>query len=219
MDPKPALHSFPYWLAAVGPLLFLLVATIEGALRGGYDPIAQPISALAIGPRGWVQQLNFALLTASFGSFALVLKANVQGGGATLGASIFWLMTIGVGLAGVFVMDAIGAPPTTAGRIHEAAGFLVFPWIPVVLLVLARSFRHDAAWRPYFKPTLFAGLLCLALMVFFLLFVGTPSASPRLASAFRGLVQRLVLTPFFVWIALVARRAYFGASAVESAVQ
>jgi hypothetical protein len=213
MNSKRSLNHVFYWLAGVGPLLFIAVATAEGFLRGGYDPIAQPISALAIGPRGWVQLLNFMLLTASFFSFAVVLRAHLQGGVASVAApGLFWLMTIGVALAGAFPMDAPGASPTLAGRLHDVAGFLVFPWMPIVLLLLARRFRRDAGWRPYFRYTLLTGSFCLATMIFFLLFVGPPSAPPLLASELRGLVQRLILVPFFTWIALVTRRAYLAAN-------
>ena len=75
MNPKRALARVLCGVAGAGPLLFFAVATAEGVLRGGYDPIAQPISALAVGPRGLVQTLNFALLAVSFFSFAVMLKS------------------------------------------------------------------------------------------------------------------------------------------------
>ena len=177
--------------------------------RGGYDPIAQPISALAVGPRGWVQTLNFALLAVSFFSFAVVLRSRLRQGAASFAApALFVLMTTGVLVAATFPMDGTGAAPTITGRLHTVGGMLVFPWIPVVLLLLARRFGRDTEWRSTFKPTLVVGSWCLAAMVFFLLFVGPPSAPPRLASELRGLVQRSILFPFYTWIAFVVRHAY-----------
>jgi len=38
--------------------------------------------------------------------------------------------------------------------------------------------------------------------------VGPPGMGPRAFPGIMGLVQRLQLMPFFVWIALVVRRAY-----------
>ena len=76
MNSKRTLDRVFHGIAGVGPLLFFAVATVEGSLRAGYDPIAQPISALALGPRGWVQELNFVLLAASFFSFAAVLRSG-----------------------------------------------------------------------------------------------------------------------------------------------
>jgi hypothetical protein len=40
-----------------GPL-FVIVFLIEGSLRENYDVLRQPVSALAIGKRGWIQQAN-----------------------------------------------------------------------------------------------------------------------------------------------------------------
>jgi hypothetical protein len=201
-------------IAAAGPLLFFAVATVEGFLRAGYDPIQQPISALALGPRGWIQGLNFALLAASLFSFTVVLRKTLRPGPASLaGPGLFGLMTIGIVLAGAFVMDAPGAPSTLAGRLHMAGGFLFFPWMPIALLVVAWGFRRDARFRPYFTYTLATGLFCLAIIVFFLIFVGPPGAGPRAFPEVAGLVQRLQLLPFFTWMALVAHHAYRGVHA------
>ena len=214
MKPNPVLDRAAHWIAGVGPLLFFAVATAEGFLRGGYDPIAEPISALALGPRGWIQELNFALLAASFVSFAFVLRAEFRQGAASIaGPAVLLLMTVGVGLAAAFPMDATGAAPTLVGRLHVVGGFLVFPWMPVVLLIAAARFRRDASWRPYFGYTLATALLSAATITFFLLFVG-PAGVPRPLSEFTGLVQRVQIVPFFVWIAIVAHRAY--ASTVDA---
>jgi hypothetical protein len=210
MNPNRILHGVLHAIAGVGPLLFFAVATVEGALRAGYDPIAQPISALALGPRGWVQELNFALLTASFFSFAAVLRSEFRRGVSSVaGPGVIVIMAIGLVLSGAFTMDVPGGPVTLAGRLHLTGGFLIFPWMPVALLLMARRFRRDESWRPYFEYTLATGLLCLATIAFFLLFVGPPPF-PRPLSGIAGLVQRLQLLPFFAWIALVTRRAYRG---------
>jgi hypothetical protein len=209
MNRKRAVDHVFHALAGVGPLLFLAIATAEGFLRADYDPIALPISALAVGSRGWVQTFNFALLALSFFALAMVLRSRLRPGqGSIIGPGLFLLQTTGVLIAATFPMDAPGATATLTGRLHDLGGFLVFPWIPVVLLILARRFRGDPEWSSYFKPTLAVGLWCLAGIVFFLLFVGPPSGPPRLASELRGLVQRSILIPFFTWIAFVVRHAH-----------
>jgi Protein of unknown function (DUF998) len=208
MNTKRTIDRIIHAVAGIGPLLFLAIATIEGFLRAGYDPIAQPISALAIGPRGFIQEVNFALLAASLFSFAAVLRNALRPGPASVAApGVFAVMTIGIVMAGIFTMDAQGAAPTLVGQLHTMGGFLFFPWMPVVLLLVARRFRRDARWRPYFTYTLVTGLACLAIITFFLIFVGPPPA-PRPLSALGGLVQRLQLLPFFTWMAIIAHVAY-----------
>jgi hypothetical protein len=208
MNSKRILDRVFHRIAGVGPLVFFAVATVEGFLRVDYDPIAQPISALALGPRGWIQEVNFVLLAASFFSFAAVLRTEFRHGVASVAApAVFVIMTIGVSLALAFPMDAPDAVPTSIGRLHVAGGFLVFPWMPVGLFLAARRFRRDARWQPYFAYTLATALVCLATIVFFLLFVGPPPA-PRPLSRLTGLVQRVQIVPFFTWISIIAFRAY-----------
>ena len=84
MSAKQILDRLFHVVAAVGPPLFFAIAAVEGGIRPGYHPIAQPISALALGPRGWIQELNFALLAASFLSFAAVLRRQLRDGVASI---------------------------------------------------------------------------------------------------------------------------------------
>jgi hypothetical protein len=207
MNSQRTIDRIFHGVAGIGPLLFFAIATAEGFLRAGYDPIAQPISALALGPRGWIQEVNFALLAASLFSFAAVLRTELRPGKASVvGPGVFVIMTIGIVMAGIFTMDAPGAAPTLAGQLHIVGGFLFFPWMPVVLLLVARRFRRDARWRSHFTYTLVTGLVCLATITFFLIFVGPPPA-PRPLSALAGLVQRLQLLPFFTWMTIVVQVA------------
>jgi hypothetical protein len=195
-------------VATIGPLLFFAVASLEGFVRAGYDPIAQPISALALGSRGWIQQANFALLVISLAAFGMILRARLRNGVASIaGPAIFALMTVGIAMAGTFTMDPLGAPQTVVGRLHVLGGFLFFPWMPVVLLLVARRFRRDEHFRPYFKYTLATALFCLATMIYFFAFVGVPGVSSRL-SDLAGLVQRLQLLAFLTWIAVFAGRVH-----------
>jgi hypothetical protein len=202
MSQHPTLARLLQSASVLGPLLFFTIASLEGALRAGYDPIAQPISALALGPRGWIQQVNFAVLAISLLSFALTLRAPLRDGPAAFaGPALFGQMAIAATLA-LFRMDPPGVPATLAGNLHTLGGFLFFPWMPVVFLLVARRFRRDARFRAYFSYTVATGLFCLATMIFFFVFVGVPGVS-RL-SAYAGLVQRVQLLPFLVWIALIA---------------
>lgn len=219
MNKHPFLGPVLHALAGAGPMLFFLVASAEGLGRNDYDWVAQPISALALGPRGWVQELNFALLAVSFLAFAAVSRTTFQRGPASLVVPLLLVvMTVGVVIAGIFPMDATFTAPTLDGKLHGLGGFLVFPCIPLVVLFLSWRFRDEPGWRPYFMYTFLTGALCLTLLLFFLLFVGPPNAPPRAASEYRGLVQRTLLLPFFTWMAVVVRHAYHATKRTPGAV-
>ena len=60
------------WAGIAGPVLFVSIFVIEGRLRAGYDSRSMYISALSLGPRGWIQMLNFVI-------FGLLLLAFARG--------------------------------------------------------------------------------------------------------------------------------------------
>ena len=107
----------------VGPF-FIAVFLIEGLLRSGYQPLRQPVSALAIGPRGWIQRTNFYVT----GLLALLYAFGLHGALAVYGSS-WWLPALvavfGLGLigAGIFVTDITGlAWPSRAERTRSRSG-------------------------------------------------------------------------------------------------
>lgn len=54
-------HALLLWLTfgVAGAVLFTTTYLIEGATRPGYNGWQQAISALSLGPGGWIQQANF----------------------------------------------------------------------------------------------------------------------------------------------------------------
>jgi len=215
LDMRATSHRIIRAVAIVGPLLFFTIATVEGFLRPGYDPIAQPISALAIGDRGWIQGINFLIFTSSLLAFAALLRAEFRDGFAShLAPSAFFVMAIGVAFAGLFPMDAPGVVATRSGAIHGVAGFFVFPVIPLAVVLMSLRFRREAHWRPYFGISLVIGLLNLATIICFLTLVGPPGTA-RPYSHLMGLVQRIDLVPFLVWIALIAHRSAWRSIALD----
>jgi len=48
-------------LGVAGAVLFTTIYLIEGMTRPDYNALQQPISALSLGPGGWLQQANFIL--------------------------------------------------------------------------------------------------------------------------------------------------------------
>src|SRR6185295_1682770 len=94
--------------AVAGPL-FIIVFLIEGAMRPDYNPLRQPVSALALGKRGWIQRTNFIVTGALMLACAFGLNlALASYGGSFWGP--FLVGTYGIGLicAGIFVTDMTG---------------------------------------------------------------------------------------------------------------
>ncbi len=63
------------WAGMIGPVHIVSIFIIEGRLRVGYNSLAMYVSALSLGPSGWVQILNFVI-------FGLLLLAFARGVGA-----------------------------------------------------------------------------------------------------------------------------------------
>src|SRR5260370_35605360 len=59
----PLPRTLLLWLTVgvAGAVLFTMIYLIEGVTRPGYSAWQQPISALSLGPGGWVQQANFVV--------------------------------------------------------------------------------------------------------------------------------------------------------------
>jgi Protein of unknown function (DUF998) len=187
----------------IGPVLFVAVFLGEGWLRPGYDPLSSYVSALSLGPRGFVQVSNFLFFGTCLLCFARGVAAAMPNGPASRSGTIMLaIIALGYLLAGPFVMDPPGTPPYAMswhGIIHGVLGGIVFTFMPIVCFVFLRRFARDANWRWFRMGTWFAGLVTAAAVV--LLSAGTKA--PALIDAFApwdGLIQRAAVIPFMAWV-------------------
>ncbi len=191
----------------IGPLCFVLVFTIEGKLRPGYDPWSSYVSALSLGPRGVIQIINFVVFGALLALFARGVASQFESGKASYWGPLL-LAVIGLlyFISGPFVMDPPGTPSLEGslhGLVHGIAGGIVFLLMPIVIFVFLRRFRLDPAWRSLYLPTLILGIFCAAAdLVFTVVSKGATLAVTF--SPWLGLLQRLVIIPFMVWVFLFA---------------
>lgn len=131
------------WLGAAGSWLFVVVFLLDGLTRPGYHPARHPVSALALGPRGWIQTTNFILC-------GLLITAGAAALPQALGGLPLPLAVAALGLAlvasGAFRMDPMrGYPPGTPDedpehfslthRFHDWAGMVVFLLLPLTPLI------------------------------------------------------------------------------------
>jgi hypothetical protein len=187
----------------IGAVLFTATYLLEGLTRPSYDAWRQPISALSLGPGGWVQQINFVV-------FGLLLVLSAIGWYQTVmpGRGAIWFPVF-QGLAGfcligagVFSMDPFpGYPPATGPIPSTLHGTLhsIFAWVLILCLAqscfaLAALFwqvRHEREWSLYSYAT---GVLILVFWGFFVRYPSGPIP---------GLVERLSAESHALWLCAV----------------
>ena len=192
----------------LGPLLFIAVFLVEGALRPAYSAWHHFVSSLSLGERGWVQIVSFVVCGVLVLGFAFGLRSVLHPGrGSTWGpilVGVFGLSLVG---AGLLVTDPLlGYPPgapetkTVHGALHVLISLVAFASLTAACFVLARRFAGDPAWRGWALYSVATGIV---VAVFFV--AASAAASPD-PSAPAGLLQRLSIIAGWGWLALVALR-------------
>jgi hypothetical protein len=179
---------------ALGWVVFTATFLIAGATRPGYDPWRQAISALSLGPGGWVQQANFiglgALLVVSAFGWRQALKLGRGARAYPVLKGITGISLIG---AGFFAQDpasgyppgAVQTAPTLHGDIHQICAFVSVTALALSCFVLARRFAVEPRWRGWAAYSVASGILVLVFISIF----GALSAQ---ASSIAGLFERLM---------------------------
>ena len=188
----------------LGPLVFIATFTLEGWLRPGYHARRMFISALSLGPRGWIQIVNFIVLGTTLLLFARAVAAVFA---SRAGHVLLAITAVAFFASGPFVMDPMGTVPkdmTWHGIVHGIFGGLVFSLAPVTCFVFWRHFRADPRWRSLQAGTFVAGVVGTIGLV--LMRIGmTPE---NVLASWIGLVQRITLGAFLVWIGAFALTLY-----------
>ena len=184
------------WAGIVGPILFAVVfLALEALQRDQFGPVAEPVSALEVGPNGWVQQLNFVVFGLLTMAHAIGLHrgmGSARGGWA--GPALLFITGVAALVSGAVPWREDAAGITYAPGGHIVGGMIFFLGSPAALIVLSRRMRHDPSWRGLAPYTLGSGLVLLALAVVGAVFV-RPDAAPL--HDWAGLVQRTVLAVLF----------------------
>jgi hypothetical protein len=143
--------------ALAGGLLFTGTFLLAGATRPGYDPWRQPISALSLGPGGWVGIANFIVFGIVGVGGAIALRATLAPGrGATWVPILRLIAALSMIVVGVFTQDPSGgypvgvpapAAPTVHAMVHQVASFTSLIATVVYYLVLANRLAAEPQWR------------------------------------------------------------------------
>jgi len=195
----------------VGPVLFVAVFLIEGALRADYDPFRMQVSLLSLGDRGAIQVVSFLVSGTLMLLFAVGLQRTLAPGrGATSGPVAIGATGIGMLLAGVFsVQPSFGYPPgapigigtdiSAASYAHVLGAFLFVFGMVIAAAVFALRFR--SASRSGWAAA--SAIVAAVVLAFFGASSGGPDGMP-LVPAFAGLLQRISIIAGLSWVAALA---------------
>lgn len=196
------------WAGMIGPILFMVIFTLEGWLRPGYDPLGMYISELSLGPRGWIQIFNFIIFGILFLIFAHGISIEFANGKASRSGSIILkIIAISFLVSGPLVTDPVTTLPDQMswhGILHNIFGAIVFSLSPISCFVFLRRFREDPEWKSLKWFTQVAGIITTIAVV--IMSIGTKNVSAEL-NAFNewvGLFQRIVIITYLSWLFIFA---------------
>jgi hypothetical membrane protein len=192
------------WAGIVGPILFTVAFIVQALFRTGYSHVAEPVSALAAGPNGWIQSVNFFLFGVLMIGFAVGLHQGVRPTPrGVVGPALLVLSGLGLILAGAFpwALDASGDYVVPPG--HIVGAYTAFLPAGLGLIVLSRRMARDPAWRGLASYSLASGI---AVAVLFL--ATGPLAVPDDAPLhdWAGLLQRATVAVWFSCTLVLAVR-------------
>jgi hypothetical membrane protein len=150
----------------VGPIIFAVVALAHSLLRQDHSLVAHPISALAAGTNGWVQNANFLLFGLLMLAYAVGLHLGVRPSWAgVVGFSFLVLSGVGLIWGGLFpATDATGA--FDEDRLLHIPGFIMtFLGGGIGLIAMSRRMGRDPRWKSVATYALATGIVMLVLIL------------------------------------------------------
>ena len=171
-------------IAAGAAVVDLLVLGLLHLVSPEVDPVARAVSEYSLGDFGWLATVR--TVAQAVGPIALAVALRRERVGALL-LLVFGLLKLAMLF---FPVDALGAPVTSAGQMHNLFGTLTFFLFPVAALVLFRPLRR--------RGSRLAPLVAVALAI------ATAGVLAANAVGGFGLAQRAYLTLCAVWLLLAA---------------
>jgi len=197
------------WAGLIGSSFFVAVFVTEGWLRPDYEPLKMYVSALSLGPRGWIQIANFLILGLCLLTFAWGVANEFRTGkasrsGPVLLAIIAFLLLI----SGPLIMDPTDTPlnrVSVHGTLHGLAGGIVFILMPISCFVFLHRFRVDPNWQSLRLWTLVLAIVIATASILLTIASKVPEAH-IIFDDWLGLIQRAIIIPFMVWVFVFALR-------------
>ena len=191
-------------LGAVGPIIFVLGIIIASTQYDGYSHISQEISQLggSDSELAWIQNLNFYLFSLTIIGFSFAIHRAIGGGkGSITGPILIGILGFSsAGLNSVLPCDPLCEGITSAGKLHLITGVLGFLSMAIGMIVISRRMTRSPEWKTYSRYTLASGILA------FVLFFAAGVVGSDEASTLDGLMQRIFIANYLIWIAVTGTR-------------
>jgi hypothetical protein len=151
------------WAGVLGPVLFTLTWVAQELFRiEEYSPIKEPVSALAAGPNGWIQSVNFGVFGVLTMAFAVGLYGVSHSSRAgVVGSALFLVSGLGLLMAAAFPLREDPAGVTYDPGGHFIAGMTFFTSSALALVVISFALTRRAELRRLATHVRVAGILML----------------------------------------------------------
>jgi hypothetical membrane protein len=194
LPPSRSLIRLLAWGGIIGPILFVAAFTIAGALRPGYSPISQAISALGTGVNGWQEDIPAIilgiLLLAFTLSFFLAMRSVLPATSRVIGSVLLAIVALVWITVGIFT-----AAPSTR-TVHTIASVVGEVSAIAALFVIGIGLRAAPSWRAWSVYTIATAVVALVtLLLTFITSQRSLSASVRIG----GLLERLLVVEILAW--------------------
>ena len=191
-----------------GPALFWVLLLISQWLHPGYNVWETSVSRLTFAPFGWLQTMNFCLLTVFTAAFGVaVWLAIARSPLGRIGSILLVLMGVAQLLTAAFRVDVNpSGPKSLAYSIHNAVFIVGAGAFPFGALMLLPDLWSGREWRPLVFGTLAAVVLVLSLDV---LWLTTRGSSPHLIDPWFGVYERTLLGIPLTWMMAMSGRLLY----------
>jgi hypothetical membrane protein len=195
----------------LAPTWLIVVTTVDGATRPGYNPWRHWVSHLALGGRGWLGVANLAVCGLLLILYAFGLRQALEDSRrAAWARRLVLLAGAGFILAAAFRIDpGLGYPPGASasrsliGGVHDLAGALVFVSLTIAAVLVGRSMPGNAR-RGYLVAAIVVASFVACSVLAALDYAGTFPSAPS------GLMERIALFAGVGWLGLVAAQLWRG---------
>jgi Protein of unknown function (DUF998) len=193
------------WAGTVAAIIYTTTVVVGGLVTPGYDHVADPVSSLyqAGAANGLSIALAFATYNIAIVLFGVGLARVVAATGGPrrriglLGAGAMVMTGVAGAFDDLFPQDPIGVALTTPGTMH-----VIFAAIASILTMI--TIGCFAAWLLARASMRRLGWYSVASLGAIFVFGGVTAASVATASTVTGLVERIPIFGFVIWVLVIS---------------